>query len=699
MDRNKISISTNENNIEMRCPKCYYYISLSQNPNNNNIIIKCQNCKIREMPLKEFYDTIKKNSKKTYNYCLKSFEINNLFINNKDKNDKFLCSECLYELKRAGKVNEEAYSYIKDLGKYCIIHKNEKNIFFCTKCNKNICKECKEENEHNNHSIIDIAKETKNKKEIEKFKNIIHEEEINIKNKKNLYNNILKNEYKKFEKIKTINEDILALKKIIYDIYESNTNNYEVHKYTNIITNNKKYGFHDKELNEIENLIDSINLNNNNSDLEDNNDFDEKKHSKSAIKLPKKIQSHTINLGDNKLKMNKNSDNYGTKSAIKYNKNRKNRKTSSFLFDTMNSDIQKRINMTSNISLNSKNNNEDFQILKKLFNSIIIMLYLGNNKVLISIFSQKNDLLLGEIKKGRNINKEELISLETLPVTKNFNEYINYMQLCEDGSILSCSDNQLVVFDLNDKIIDIKFSESIEKEERPIISCISVNDESVIALSGDNKLHYYMNLKDNEKIEKYLYKIEDYKIYSLHKLSNNYLILVGKKNNKNGLYLIIMKINKNEIKSLFDRELDVDEKEKIYIQEIFGNIAAVSISNNGLYLYDYTKNHIVYNIIGEDILAMKIEVLNDNKIYCYVVVANSNEAKNIEEMKLKQYLITRYYIKGTAEFAVSEKKSVNLSHKNKINDMLIINEKNGGNVKKLILLGDNDGNILYNYWQ
>jgi hypothetical protein len=356
--------------------------------------------------------------------------------------------------------------------------------------------------------------------------------------------------------------------------------------------------------------------------------------------------------------------------------------------------------MISNINLNAKKKKESFPILKKLFNSIIIMLYLGNNKILISIYSQKNDLLLAEIKRGNNINKEELISLETLPVSKNYNENINYMELCENGSIITCSDNQLVIFDLIDKKIDIKFYDSYEKEERPIISCSSLNDENIIALSGENKLHYYMNMKDNDGIEKNLYEVEDYKIYSLHKLSHNYIILVGKKNNKNSLYLLVMKINKNDISSLFDRELNVDEKEKIHIHEIFVNIAAVSLFNNGFFLYDYTKDHIVYNILGDCILTMKIEILNENKVFCYVVATKNNETKNFEEMKLKQYLITKYCIRNNVEFSVSERKCISLSHKNKINDMIIINEKNinGGNFKKLILLGDNDGNILYNYW-
>lgn len=698
MENNIFSLNSNENNYEIRCPICYYYVSLSQNPKNNKLIIKCQNCKEREISVEEFYDKIKNNNKKTCNFCLKSFEIKDLFVNNRYNNDSFLCRKCLYELKNNDKINESDYSYVKDLGKNCQKHGGTKNNYFCLSCNKNICKECK--NEHINHDIKDIFKEMKNKKEIERYKNIIIEEELNLKIEKKMYDNIILNMSKRFEKIKKNNEDILALKKIIFDIYDSNSNNYEVYKYTNIITNNKKYGLDDKELNEIENLVKNISLNNN-SDSEEN-DFG-KTYSKSVTKLPKKNQIHNINLGDNKSNINKNNsickrDDHGTKSTIKYNKNKNKRKTFLMCNDMINRDIQNRTSF-SNINLNVQKNNikEDFQILKKLLNSIIIMLYLGNNKILISIYSQKNDLILGEIRRGKNINKEDLISLETLPVSKNFNRYINYMELCEDGSIISCSDEQLVKFVLNNKVIDIKFYDIFEKEERPIISCISLSSGNILALSGLNKLHFYMNMANNDKIEKNVYEIEEHKIYSLHKLTQNYIILVGKKNNKNGLYLLVMKINKNEITSLFDRELNINEKEKIYIQGIFEGYAAISYPNKGFFIYDYTKNHIEYNIACDYILTMKMEILNENNIYCYLVVTKYNESRNIEEMKLKKYLIKKQYISRNIEFTSLENKSISLSHKNKINDMIIINEKNNSENKKIILLGDNAGNILYNY--
>ena len=64
MENNIFSLNSNENNYEIRCTICYYYVSLSQNPKNNKLIIKCQNCKEREISVEEFYDKIKNNNKK-----------------------------------------------------------------------------------------------------------------------------------------------------------------------------------------------------------------------------------------------------------------------------------------------------------------------------------------------------------------------------------------------------------------------------------------------------------------------------------------------------------------------------------------------------------------------------------------------------------------------------------------------------------
>ena len=96
---------------------------------------------------------------------------------------------------------------------------------------------------------------------------------------------------------------------------------------------------------------------------------------------------------------------------------------------------------------------------------------------------------------------------------------------------------------------------------------------------------------------------------------------------------------------------------------------------------------------------MKMEVVNESKAFCYIVESKDNEGKNIEEIKLKKYLVEKNYIKKKIEIYSKETKIINVTLRNKINDMIIINDNNGGidNDKKLILLGDNEGNILYNF--
>ena len=326
------------------------------------------------------------------------------------------------------------------------------------------------------------------------------------------------------------------------------------------------------------------------------------------------------------------------------------------------------------------------------------MLYLGENKILISIFSSKNDLILGEIKKGKNINKNELVSLEILPVVKNFEKPLNYMELCEDGSILSFSQDQIVQFKLINKDINIILSEKYEDEYKPIKSCISLTKDKLLVLTNDNVIHFYENGKVNENTQ----IVEGCVLFSMNKISSNYIILVGqKKRISNKIWLFVMKFNQNEIVSIHDKDLNVSQKDyqKIIIQKMYDNFVAVTYPRKGFFIYDYLKNHVVNNVACDNIVEMKIEVINDSQAFCYIVESKDNEGKNIEDIKLKKYLVEKNCMKKRIEIYSKESEIINLTLRKKINDMIIINENNGGieNDKKLIFLGDNEGNILYNY--
>ena len=747
------SSNINNNNYEIRCPKCFYFISLdlSQNQNNCNIVITCENCGRAEMSVEDFDSTMRKNNTKICKNCCKNFEIKTMVVS-QINHDSFLCQVCFQNLKNNNGIEEINYIPIKDIDKFCKEHKNEKNTFFCLNCNKHICKECKKN--HESHKIKNIIEEVKSKNDIDKLKQIFKEENDKIMKEKKLYNDIISNMRKKFLKIKKNNDDILAFKKILFDIYESNSHNYGVYKYSNLIMSDKNYGITSEEINKINNLVDNLSLdnnlnknkdlnsininiainsllnilNNNNNKNSNPNRFDGRIYSKSVIKESKR-KVNNINLGTDKSKPNNNNNNnsnhnntsktkhnerpnkkdkekplnkYGSMSTFKISRKSKNTINSS---EIINREIQNRenLNKISNISKDNNNNNniknkENFQILQKLSNSIIIMLYLGENKILISIFSRKNDLIFGEIKKGKNIEKNELISLEILPVIKNFDKPLNYMELCEDGSILSFSQDQIVQFKLINKNINIILSDKYEDEYKPIISCTSLSKNKFLVLTSPNVIHFYENGKVNEN----MHVVEGCKIYSMNKISPNYIILVGQKNKiNNKIWLFIMKVNQNEISELHDKDLNINQKdcEKIKIQKIYENYVGVTYPGKGFFIYDYLKNYVVNNVACESIVSMKIEVVNESKAFCYIVESKDNEGKNIEEIKLKKYLVEKNYIKKKIEIYSKETKIINVTLRNKINDMIIINDNNGGidNDKKLILLGDNEGNILYNF--
>ena len=726
MKENTIFKNYNGNYYEMRCPKCCFYmgIDFSRKQNKYNIKINCENCGKSEMSVEEFDLAMRNNMTKTCNYCCKSFEANRMFISS--NYDFYFCIECFEKLKSQNSINEWDYIYVKDLGKYCRKHNNKKNKYFCLNCNKHLCDECQKE--HVNHKIKNIIEAVKNNNEISKLKQICKDEEENIIKEQKFYYEILSNMKKRFGKIKKNNEDILTLKKILFDIYESNSHNYTVYKYTNIITSDKNYGISNDEINKIENIIDSISLSNNNNKSENNNNYmnnnkttnnsEQNKlygiqSSKSVIKERKKTHINSnINLGINKTIYNQNKNNKNKNNNKNDNINKKeNWKMYGGSVSTFKSNKIKRKEFMINNEIFTKefsrlnynlykgNNNDNFKIIKKLSNSIINMLYLGDNKFLMCVFSQKNDLILGEIKKGKNVDKNDSVSLEIVPVSKELDKPINYMELCDDGSILSCSDNQLIKFRLINKSIHIQFTDIINDKYKPIISCASISKEIIVALSSQNIIHFYENGKDN------LFQIDGYKIISMNKLSKGYIIVVAQKEqnkNKNTIVLIVLKINQNKIISLFLKDLNVNEKEKekIIIKKVFNNLASVSYPGKGFFIYDYLKNNILYKISCDIIIAMNIEILNENNIYCYTVETKNNEGKNIEELKLKRYIIKKKDIQKDNKIEVLEKKIIKLNHIKQINDMIIIYDNNGVSIiedKRLVLLGDNDGNILYGY--
>ena len=728
MKEGSIFENNNESDYEIRCPKCCFYISveLSNEPNNYNLIINCENCGQCEMSVNDFNFAMIENKNKICEFCCKLMETQKMMISSKNK---FLCIECFQKLKNDKKIDETDFSLVKDLGKKCLKH-NKKNLYFCLNCNKHFCEDCQES--HSSHKIKKIEEEIKNKNEIDKLKQFCKDEKENLIKEKQFYYDIITNMKKRFKKIKENNENILELKKLLYDIYESNSYNYGVYKYTNVIINDKNYRITDDELNKIDKLIDDISLNNNNNNnnykngknynslnknnnndknksqnsskiknILEQNQIDVKKYSKSVIKQTKKS---IINLGvDNKVnhkhdakrleknnKKEKNSHKYG--GSVSTYKAQKNRKKP---FVMSNREIINRPIYNIEDFKVEKNKNP---ILKSLPNSIICMLYLGNNKILVSVFSQKNDLILGEIKKEKNLNENELLTLDITSLPTNFKNVINNMELCEDDCILACSDDEIAKFKILNKKINVLFFHNLEKNFNIIISCISLSNELILILASPNIILFYE--KGTEKYN--LYNIGGYNASLMKKMTSNYLILVVEKDSpkfKTKVYLLVIEVIQNKLETKFERNLNVNEKEKdkIIIEKIFENYAVVTFPGTGFYIYDYIKDDLVFNASCHSIVNLKSEFINnENSVYCYIIETKYNEVNNIEEQTLKKYLIEKKKnFKNNSENWIHQcKNTINLRTKNQINEMIIISD-NYENDMKLILLGDNDGNILF----
>ena len=724
MKEESIFENNSEDDYEIRCPKCYFYISLdlSKNPNNYNLILNCENCGESEMSVDKFNSAMIKIKKNICECCCKLMETIKMMISSENK---FLCMECFQKLKNDKKINESEFFLVKDLGKNCLKH-NKKNLYFCLNCNKHFCEECL--NSHINHKTKKLEEEIRNKNEIDKLKQFCKDEKENLIKEKQFYYDIITNMKQRFRKIKENNENILELKKLLYEIYESNSYNYGVYKYTNIITNDKNYGITDEELNKIDKLIDDISLTNsdnngkigknNNNDKNKNqnnnkiknksqNKLDEKKYSKSVIKQGKKSN---INLGsDIKSKINnknnaKNNEknNKKEKNSYKYGgsistfKTTKNRKKP---FVMSNREILNRPNLEDlNVNKNEKN---IIPILKTLSNSIISMLYLGNNKILASVFSQENNLIFGELRKEKSLNKDDSLLLDITPMPSIFNNVITNMELCENESILACSDDEVVIFKLINKKIIVQFSINLEKNRNFVISCLSLTDEYILVLNSPNVIHFY----EKETGKSNLFEIKGYNACLMTKMTSEYLILIVQKDcsskYKNKIWILVLEIIKNNIEAKCERNLNINEeyKNKIIIEKIFENYAAVTYPGNGFFIYDYLKDNFVCNISCNIITNIKCEFINnENNIYCYVIEAKYNELNNIEEQRIKKYLIEKQNnTKNNSEIWIHECKNIiNLNTKNQINDMIIISDYSENN-EKLVLSGGNDGNILFYY--
>ena len=83
------------------------------------------------------------------------------------------------------------------------------------------------------------------------------------------------------------------------------------------------------------------------------------------------------------------------------------------------------------------------------------MIYLGSNKILISLFSTCNNLILCELFKNRKINNK--IDMNILIRINLSEKPIILMDILENGNVLSCTEDKVRIFKICDKNILLEY--------------------------------------------------------------------------------------------------------------------------------------------------------------------------------------------------------------------------------------------------
>ena len=198
----------------------------------------------------DFISIINKNNIKSCNSCCKNIEIKDMLYSHNNKS--FLCKKCFMELKEKNEIIEDEYINVNEIGRKCLKHKGAINNFFCLKCNVHICNECKKE--HKSHEIKNIKEEAKYQKKIDEMTDILNKEEKYLEEEKILYEKLLTNMSKKFEKSIKNKTDILKLKQIIFDSFVTNNQSFTSYQNISIINDEKKIGDFDIDLDNIDKI-------------------------------------------------------------------------------------------------------------------------------------------------------------------------------------------------------------------------------------------------------------------------------------------------------------------------------------------------------------------------------------------------------------------------------------------------------------
>ena len=775
---------------EIICPYCFYPISITEKKDDNSkLIMHCENCGQNEISFKIFFSLMNKNSNKCCNSCCKNYSIKELKYNKKNK--QFLCIQCFNE----NKISEKEYIDFERNGKYCSIHNNNSNSLFCLVCQKHICSECK--SKHGSHKIMNLLEEAKVKKNIEEMDSKIKKEEEEIKQLEKLCDIEINSLSMLFGDKYKRRKDIHSFKKILFQYFSANSNNIISYKNIDLIfqQENNPYIFINKnEFKELDKIINNIEtnikkaksnpkkiqINNKNTIINRNSQpLDESERRSTTVikqskrnsqkspnvqnlnvskdvsninknnknnKVHNKIESKTpIKINSNKL----NKYNYNSHTPIKTNRT-KNKKSNEQINTLINQQIKNKnaqfFYSGLNVNLpNEKKVDENLKALLKLDNSIMNIILLEANKVLISSFSPIKNLVLAElIKEKEKENNEYKIKMKILSSIQIGDKPIIHMELCENGNILSCSEEKLFIFKIVNNKINMQdiFPNSDEKNPSinyifynnnfHIISCISIEENYLILMKNkeDNGINHIVSLimdnkaNSNKLIPKNMEIHNNFRVISLEKLENNIYILVvqnindkNSNNNANIINLILAKSINGKYQYAKIREFECKEKmNKIFIKNLFDNYIIISESVNSLSIFDYINNRVISSIKCDNLICIEIKNNGNEQAYLYTIEKKVTDEKINEELKIKKYLI-KSLNKGKLPINNLNKiatlieinciNNVNLSQENKINkinDIIVINDndrddkENNGSEKNLVLLADNEGNIFCKYY-
>ena len=671
-----------------RCCQCplipFITFELISNNNNNEILVieKCENGHINKLSLKDFIESNKKINLNEVKCCK---------CNNIQKNQKIPFSYCkicnLFFCNDCRSIHSWQHNLIisNELDSLCYNHV-EKFIYYCDKCNRNLCTKCYREHKKSfqEHNIVLLGKMCLNEKEITELQNKLIKEESNILNENKHFESkieelnylmvVLKNN---FQNYKDLMENKIKVFKKLLNIYNNGRRqqnlNYEIiQNVRTSLKNNLNFEFNFDNFLSIKRNFLNLNISNQYSFIIkgiygmeekkiEGNDFslslyNEIENMKQSV-LSSEIGVNTDNVIDNIIKkFKKNINNEVNESENSYKK---------FRSKSLNDNLEYMNDIKENIFDEKKGNKYEI-----------------NNFGSINFFSNKkmdNNFVI------QNILNESF--------TFKFKNKIEY--LIENNHILIEGKKNINKEDKSNIFEEEKFFYQIKGNKNIIFEKLEKNNLYFELLSYDNK-------KLNKYYQNYISNPESFNILKIEKNKNNEIInnqhfTINKYLNKNSINNNIFTIEINNQLSLFGNKiknkfniLSIEEKvNNIDILKIKNNVLSIDIINNFGILTRKKVNNLSIDINNN------FEILNKKKINNLSIDMNINNFEILNKIKIK--ILSIISVINNLEF-LPEKKEKTLRINNEIKnekkfDILLIKSNINNleiiNRKKLINLSIN----------